>query len=449
VLDYKLRINDTGNSQVAAISAALKKAKFRWNEIDVGSSNVQVTGSRVTITLNEPLLKGLHWELSYPDTVFTDKAGNKAPALASHEFWTSDAQVPVIRVNRRSYDARAVGNGATPDSLVGTPGNNNIAYPGTPAVNTGWAAGTTVTDVNGWGISDFNTIHYRIESETPGAVLRSTVYGADAAARRTNRAGVTAAFSGNVYDTNNANQVANSAWNATTQTNGTWILSNLVRRSNSTYTVTENGNTTTRTWAGTYYGFRSYNQDPTKATLDGILETSYSDFTSTTRQSTVTFGALEAGKAYIVAYARRTSDNSAGGTTIANTTSKKGYEGVFRTVIALLNDGNLANVGNNRAVFVEGSNVKNGMPSIAGFPVQDAAETGDNRFIKMFYRNSGNTSNAQLVWVSTEIVCEWYFIKWGGRQDGSTHMSDGEVNNYLTVGYGDLSYGYNLRSNND
>jgi len=436
VLDYKLSINDTTNTKIIAISDVLKKANFRCQEIDV--ANVAINGKEVTITLNQPLLIGLHWELSYPAGTFADEAGNNAPALASHEFWTGGAQTPVIRVNRRSYDARQVGVDLSPPIIVnnaisGTrgqyPSNTNL-----PGTTTDWnTAGFTVSDTTGWGFDDFKTIHYRIETETPGATLTSGVYSDTAANRRTNRAGVTAAFGGNVYTVNANNQLTDSAWNDTTQTDGTWILSNLIRRANSSYTVTENGNSITRTYSGTYQGFRSYNKDATIANINGVGLSAFN-----TGQGIVSFDALEAGKSYVVALATR-----------GTQTSARGYEGVFRTVIALYNNGgNYANNGANKAVFVEGSNIKNGMPSISGFPVQDAAESGDSRFVKMFYKYSG-TNNAQLVWVSTEIVCEWYFLKYGGNQDSSTHMSDGEVNNYLTVGYGDLSYGYNLRSSND
>jgi len=443
VLDFKLRINDTGNSQITAISNALKAVKFRWQEIDVGNLGVSTSENIVTITLNEPLLKGLHWELSYPKGVFTDIAGNDAPAVTSHEFWTTDAQVPVIRVNRRSYDARPVNaSGSTPGSLMTSAG----AYPASPAANTGWNAGTTVTDINGWGFSDFNTIHYCIESETPNAVIYYGSYNGDTANRITNKSSVTAAFSGSVHDANASNHVADSAWNNRTATDGTWILNNLIRRGNSTYNVKENGVSVTRTagtTGGTYYGFRSYNKDATIANLKGV---SLSYFANSNKQGALTFGELEAGKGYVVATARRTSDNTAGGTLIG-AVSDIGYEGVFRTVIAIYNTGDFAQFGTTRAVLVEGTNIKNGIPSIAGFPVKDAEETGDNRYVKMFYRNS--TDNAQLTWISTEIVCEWYFLKYGGRVNGSTHMNVGEVSNNLTVGYGDLTYGHNLTSYND
>jgi hypothetical protein len=297
--------------------------------------------------------------------------------------------------------------------------------------------------MNGWGINDFNTIHYRIETETPGATLRSGAYGLDMAARRTNRGSVTANYANeNVSVTNTSNPVnpvVNSTWDNTTATNGQWILTNLIRRAGTTansYTVTENANTVTRTFTGNYYGFRSYNKDATIANINGV---GLAAFNSNNNQGVMSFNQLEAGKGYVVAEATRA-------TTPAQT-SAKGYEGVFRTVIALYNTGNVANVGDTKPVMVEGSNIKNGMPSVAGFPVRDAEETGDNRYIKLFHRRTAN--NAQLLWVSTEIVCEWYFIKYGGRQNASTHMNAGEVNNYLTVGYGDLTYGYNVSSSND
>jgi hypothetical protein len=461
VLDYKLRINDTTpEGPIEKINDVLKKAKFRWQEIDVASTTV--SGNTVTITLNEPLLEGLHWDLYYPTGAFTDTAGNSAPAVTAaspHTFWTAGVQTPVIRVNRRSYDARAVGSPTLNDL---SQQSSRGSYP-TPPANTNWNVGTTVTDLNGWGIDDFNTIHYRIESETPGATLNSGIYGNGKTARQTNKASVTAVYvtqSGDtsIIGTGNANVLTGkttSTWYvgvaAGDQNNGEWILSNLVRRVNSEYTVIENGNTVTRTRRTNYRGYRSYNSDATFGNLDGVGLTSFGNMSSgSVNQGTVSFDRLEAGKSYIVAQASRTGQPD----------SKKGFEGVFRTVIALANYNttgpitNNASIGSTRPVMVEGSNIKNGMPSVAGFPVRDAEETGDNRYIKMFYRNGADPTNAtegndQLLWVSTEIVCEWYFIKYGGRQNTSTHMSAGEVNNYLMVGYGDLTYAINIASSQD
>jgi len=433
VLDYKLRINDTTDTKISDIRDVLTKTKFRWQEIDV--INTSVSGNTVTITLNEPLLEGLQWDLFYPEGAFTDMAGNLASEVADtapHYFWTEGVQTPVIRVNRRSYDARAVGSPILNDLSLQT---SRGSYPTPPGTTTNWnTADIVVTDFNGWGMTDFNTVHYRIETETPDATLTSGILGDTTTSRRTNKGSVTVAFgTGNVFDVNPQNQVTDSIWTNTGNTNGEWILTNLIRRRNSSYTILENGNTVTRNAAGTYNGFRSYNSDVTIADIDGVM---LSSFSSIINQGMVSFDELEAGKSYVVAQAAR-----------GGYTSARGYDGVFRTVIALYNNGTVANVGATRPVMVEGSNIKNGMPSIAGFPVRDAEETGDNRYIKMFYRRT--TDNAELIWVSTEIVSEWYFIKYGGRQNASTHMSSGEVNNYLTVGYGDLSYGFNLSSSND
>ncbi len=108
--------------------------------------------------------------------------------------------------------------------------------------------------------------------------------------------------------------------------------------------------------------------------------------------------------------------------------------------------------------MLQGSNVKNGMPSIAGFPVYDAEESGDNRYLKLFYyvgrttaaAGDTNIGAAQLYWVSTEIVSQWYELNCGRQnQDNGTgtgtHQQRGDVNNYILSGYGDLSYAKDQR----
>ena len=433
VLDYKYGITQNV-AAVNNIRATLNKAKFRWQEIDIVSVDVPNNNSAtVTINFNEPLLRGLQWDVYYPEGAFTDLAGNNAPAsgynssgvmLADNTdywFWSDGVQTPVIRVNRRSYDGRN----------SNWYSNTNRTH--TNPTNTGtWAAATAVTDTDGWGILNFNNIHYRVESETPGASLTVGTYqGATA-----NKGAVTAAWSGNVQTTNSGATVINDyAWDRTIEsTAGTWTLNNLIRRgrnnTNQTYTVlTRNGTPESRTSQGTFAMYRSFNRDLLSTELSSISLTGVTNnHQGSSYQGILTFGELEASKSYIAAQASR-SDGTV-------TTSAKGYEGVFRTVIALLYTANRAST----FQLVEGSNVKNGMPSIAGFPVQDAAESGDNRFVKAFFRNSAT----QFYWVSTEIVCEWYFLRWGGGGTSGTHMSEGEVNNYLTVGYGDLTYGFGV-----
>jgi hypothetical protein len=454
---------------VPDIRDVLVKTKFRWQEIDVALGTVTINGSTVTIILNEPLLKGLEWELSYPAGTFTDLAGNFAAAQAENNyiFWSAGVQKPVIRVNRKSYDARTsnwhVPRGNDDDT-------SSYTY-AAPAAETGW------------GITDFDTIDYRIESETPGAGinyavsdLRNSTYPTvtnptTAQNVAFNAVSVTGTnWTGavpNVYAVANQYTAVNWDRNNLQQARSFWVRPNLIRRDG--YSGQGDADTATvrcryyvngelRYSAGTLSMFRSYNRDATLTTSNGVPGLNTLTLTSGTTNAgwfkgTVAFGTLldgnlEAGKRYIVAEATRT----------GQTASLNGYEGVFRTLIVLNGQtgGGRTNttngVGLSRGkILVEGSNIKAGLPSVAGFPVQDGSDTGDNRFAKMMYNvdsttpngniNANDANNRRFYWVSTEIVCEWYFVYFG---NGGRYMRTGDVNNYMMVGYGDLTYGYSI-----
>jgi hypothetical protein len=452
VLDYQYRIDTTtANSPVALIRGVLTKAKWRWQELDVVSS-ISVSGNTVTINLAEPLHKGLQWDLYYPAGAFTDMAGNSAPAITdgNYWFWSSGVQTPVIRVNRRSFDARAVGTGPT---NLRDPNTRTYNVPGNTGDTATWNATTAVTDLNGWGIGDFNTVHYRIESETPGATIYSGTRAGNSWSAAGGYGSVTAAWTGSVA-TNNSTAINARNWNAAlgTAVNGQWVLANLIRREGTggalNYTVTEYENAVRRDFEGTFGLLRSYNRDAQKAELDSLINTAGTALTNG-YQGVMTFSNLQASKNYVAAAARI--NHGGANTNFVNDNTSYGYEGIFRTVVALLRPNQSAPTNNSYPNLVEGSNVKNGMPSVAGFPVRDAEETGDNRFIKLFYHTTA--TSREYYWVSTEIVCEWYFIKHGGNNNNNngsaTHQSVGEVNNYLTVGYGDLTYGIGIRGYND
>jgi len=433
VLDYKYGITQNVTA-VNNIRTALTNAKWRWQEIDVVNTsigNTPTTNHIVTITLNEPLLKGLDWDVYYPEGAFTDLAGNPATGSgttptdptqwsgSTFYFTTPGVQPPVIRVNRRSYDGRTANweNQGTYNSPQNTSNNDNINS------ETAWINTTEVTDDNGWGIRDFRTVHFRVETESPGVVPTAQYFRGDAG----NKGGITAAWSGTI---------GTSTWTTTTQTVGTWVTTNLIRRAGAgqTYTVTtKNSTTEARTSQDNLRMFKSYNKDLTGSDLGyptgtaGVTLTSapLSANAATLRQGVITFDSLQASKSYIV------------GSATFNGVTAKGVEGVFRTVIMINQDTGKGST----YLAVEGSNIKNGMPSVAGFPVRDAEESGDCRFIKLFYNQ---TDQSQFYWVSTEIVCEWYFLSWANGS-GGTHQRTGEVNNYFMIGYGDLTYGYNIQ----
>ena len=479
VLAYSNGIHDT-TSAIANIRKTLVRAKFRWQEIEVGWENVKIdgtvggTGTTVTITLNEPLLKGLQWDLSYPAGTFTDLAGNPAGVKTegSYTFWSEGVQKPVIRVDRKSYDAR------TSNWWVPRDNNNdarNYTY-------------TEPTNGSGWGINDFNRVNFRIESETPGVTIkygitgrRNSIGNTDAGAfnsvtvnaATTNQAAGTGGaadhtgIAGNIWSgsipATSSGAYALTTWNVL-YTDGRntrdnfWVRPNLLRKfggsgNYDTARNIQNVNGDQRRSAGYLSVIHSYNRDATLAT-DGIMTglsvltldktgpnlgyaADYVEFPAT---GTYTYS-LEAGKSYVVATATRGTAESA-----------RGYEGVFRTLVILNNQrGDRGRQGANGQhansigkVLAEGSNNKAGTPSIAGFPLQDGAELGDSRFAKMMYNvdehNSGTnkTTGKRFLWVSTEIVCEFYFIYFG---NGGNQMRTGDVNNYLMVRYGDLTFG--------
>jgi len=449
VLDYQYGITQDITA-VNNIRTALTHAKWRWQEIDV--VNTSITGSTVTIPLNEPLLKGLEWDVYYPAGAFTDLAGNSAAGSgttntdptqwsgAAYYFTTPGVQPPVIRVNRRSYDART--------SAWTEQGQDNYGPPG----NTGsWnTTGIEIDDTKGWGIGNFNYVHYRVESESSAVKQGATVSAQYFKGATSNKGAVKGSWTltenASVANTG-ATTVNDTNWGNTTATTGagSWVLSNLIRRTGTpTYNVvTKNGTTESRTGTGTLRLLRSYNRDLTAiqlgiaaGTAETLSNSALSTADATKGQDFLTFDDLEASKSYII------------GSATCNGETAKGVEGIFRTVIVF-------NYDTDRRVnyiAIEGSNIKNGMPSVAGFPVQDAAETGDCRFIKTFY----SSTLRRFYWVSTEIVCEWYSISWGGRKSNSstpqrngTHQNVGETNNYLMVGYGDLTYGYNVLRYNE
>jgi len=409
VLDYQYLIHDTTGA-VANIRNALTRVGFRRQDIAVTSTaNVAINNNTVTITLSEPLLPGLQWGLFYPEGTFADGAGNSAPALgpdlsanvladSTYWFWSSGVQRPVIRVDRKSYDARS--------------GNPNLNG-GAPTYNANGNAGT---------IASFNTIEYRIETETPRAgIFYGTREGSGWTTGGSGR--VTGAWTGDVGGTNWAGGGAN--------TTGTWVQTNLIFRSgNGNYTVQENGISISHAIQN-YYGFRSFNRDITETELTGLTMATGNATQAFT--SSFTYADLEASKSYVAAEARVDHTNVTTATAYGGTatyTSQKGYEGVFRTVIAIIR------TSDSNYIAMMGTNVKNGIPTVAGFPAKDGAHDTDQRYMKLFY----NSAARRHYWVSTEIVTNWYMQS--VRNQGGNYQETGDTVNWLTAGYGDLSYAY-------
>jgi hypothetical protein len=104
-----------------------------------------------------------------------------------------------------------------------------------------------------------------------------------------------------------------------------------------------------------------------------------------------------------------------------------------------MNQAGVTITNNNNPILFLGTNVRSGMPTIPGFPVRDGVEQRDSRYSKILYRNA-NT----YYWVSSEMVSQW-FIQTFGRGNGGSHGRQGDANDWLTAGYGDLSFGFNMQ----
>jgi len=381
-------------------------------------------------------------------------------------------------VDRKSIDYRAT---------VNTVYDSNFT-PGDPTSNGGVSS------------SSFNTINFRMESETPGAVIKfGTLRGvanetaAPAVQQATyNNGGYTGDFTtwttfpntvtgltiNNIYFSMGSNTFANGGNpnSPTTTVNadpGTWIAPNLLRKSilgrfiavnisgnkadNTNdglhfYTM-ENGSLVKRQGMGNLQVYRTYNKDATQSDLDkvtlgpatGTAPREYAFSSGNSNQITT----LRASKNYVIAQA---SVNHIG---ISPDAAATGYEGIFKTIVMLKNPGPRPNPDptasvndkpfdpGNKAVGLSSSNLANGSPSIAGFPV--LMGSGDLRYTRVM-EQYGTTNGTQLLWISTEIVSQAFFGM-SSPQNSSSLMAQpwtrfGDSGANLTGGYGELTYSY-------
>jgi len=484
VLDYQYKNLFDTTGVVNNIRAVLDNAKWRWQEIAVTSGNVTTSGNSVTINLPEPLLPGLQWDVIYPDGTFTDQAGNAAVGVTkgSYWFWSKGVQKPVIRVERKSYDARISAN--YNKSSYGT----NIYY--------------NANGYNNGTITDFNTVNYAITSETPQArIFHGTLEGKNMSGGgkgsiigRWDSTTPVPVADGTLGITADATILWQGTKAAATKYIGRWVRPNLIFRNRDT----AGGNYTTmlespvsQTVGNGFFGFRSYNKDATETDVQDITigttipsagaVTSLISFAPSTPgvPASSDYRNLEASKNYIAAIARidhkTTASNGTNTFNTADYSSITGYEGVFRTVVMMYQAGRTGSDGNQTNIttgahplMISGSNVRNGLPTVAGFPLKDGTHRTDSRYVKFFYRgtngagdngtvggayNRGNAESTQTIptnhtnafyWVTTEIVSSWYF-QIIGRGDGTaTSSTIGDVEDWMSGGYGDLSYALDL-----
>jgi len=430
------------NTVVTNIRTVLDNAKFRWQEIAVTQSNVNFSADRRTVIINltEPLLPGLQWTLHYDAGTFADEAGTPVAASArgAYWFWSGGVQKPVIRVERKSYDARTAAN------VTATAQTN-------PTYTADGHAGT---------IASFDTVAYRIVSETPNSrIFYNTQLGSASTGNGFTRGSALGAWEGDINTTTLADITSGTTikWEGTKANAGhnvgAWVRPNLIFRNNTgttavSYTVMDEGVQTPRAVNSGYFGLRSYNRDASVTDL-AISDANLTNTTTTGRvTANIPFGtanALQASKNYIVANTRIDHSNvpaTGSNYSAATYTSQRGYEGVYRTVLMM---NQIVNTGTNPTTNyppkVNGSTRQSGLPTIAGFPLKDNATGNDSRYMKVMYRVGTGNTDRQWYWVSTEIVSQIY-IQIHGRGIGTNTSfgTQGDSYDWMTMGYGDLTY---------
>ena len=486
VLDFKYPIMENGaiffpsgantgnyttriNTDITNIRKTLNAAHFRWKEIDVISSAVQVSegsaekpahyGLKVTITLDRPLPAGMKWDITIDEGAFEDEAGNKINEVSAGTFWfwSGGVQKPVIRVDRRSMDYRTVSN-LTSYFSKGSGGSPTFPYSPQPFVN-----GESGTRAYNTHIDSFNFIGFRVETETPGVTdfKYSTLKG------QSQTSGDTGYEFGAIHMTGwgNTTDLAYSGlgsanWNALgSATMGEWVRPNLIRRvitgkghtgSGLKYRVTENGTDTTNTGTGNMQILRSYNKDATKTQLDTQYSSSsanvnagtsyYLNIRAHTTIADQYLQSLKASKNYVIAQAVAPHSGT-------KPKTAKGYEGIFKTIVVMYHgngtNGEFAPSANGMApTVILGSNSLAPNSTIPGFPLM--LQNVDCRYLKYMYNGSGPGAGNNMSWMTTEIVSSWLVS--GASADNNSgllanpRMLHGDAGSYVSAGYGDLIY---------
>jgi len=147
------------------LRAVFNAAEWKWQRIPV--SNVSVSGSTVTVTLNEALQKGRIWEVLVEEGAFQDLAGNPSVGVdgtysynssgPGYRFWSAGTETPVVRVDKITYDGR-------------------VSYTN-PTTNARRQANINLGFINASNVQQIPPIDtkVRIDCETPGAAIRYNV----------------------------------------------------------------------------------------------------------------------------------------------------------------------------------------------------------------------------------------------------------------------------------
>jgi len=504
VLDFTTDLYEGTNA--TNLREIFDAAEWKWQKISVTSSYVTVNNNKVTVNFPQSLDPGRIWEVLIDSGAFQDAAGNQSEEVKHgtgnkgsskisdyYRFWTEGTAVPVIRVDRVSYDARNMLDNKT----LGFVDANNV--PTRPPVD----------------------MRVRIDCETPGASITYGVIRTSYTLNPSADASTSDAFSSTStsdtnffhhtgFVTNPTNDGGSNTWNNrpgyqrntignedadTNKTNGFFnklLVPNTVDTGTAALTngaipYTALSGLTTGTSYKTYAtnggitwntgtGAGIYNTD---IHVIYVGENYTSAYNSSILAGSNTDRKLYSGRRdYVAAIAQKSAISAATGTggSVRNvgpalTASARGMEGVYKTTLVYRdpqrNNPYTANTNNPTnylsRLLVQGFDVPV-MPVVAGFPLRDADSTNEannaysNYFSKCAWRygtgtafdaftatyletNPTDRGGNNHVWVSWEIVTDWYQKAKGFRGTGGNYLNNNSHNANTVLGtYGAVIY---------
>ena len=501
VLDFQTDLYTGTNA--TNVRTILTAARWKWQMISVTSSYVSISNNIVTVTIPETLGEGRNWEVIVPDGAFQDMAANASQPVnaGTFRFWSQGTAAPVIRTEKISYDANNFGSTSHPNVALGFVNANN--YPLRPPVDTRVridceTPGATIKynlirtsysfNVNGAVFTDtsatdaaFFGADYTQGGTTVG-YTKNNLGNADVAAGNRDSEGF---FSGLLVP----RTVQTPATGAPALSNGTVAISNLNTLGSNIRSNFDSNGITYRTVAAAT-GAESFNFYTTGTNVRYMYvgdayatgTTAPANITATGAGPAIvtasmtnpdTHASLYTGRRdYIIAVARKNqvTANGTNNGVLAGpvlTVSEAGREGVFKT--------NLLYRQPRRSYTVGGTTTANAnltrflvqgfdqpvIPVVAGFPLRDADSTNSNSdafnnyFSKSAYRLGSHdtnisytttpaAANSHYIWVSWEIVTDWYQKAKGFSMNltGNYMNNAGNNANSVAAPYGGVIYRY-------
>jgi hypothetical protein len=473
VLAYQHDLYGGANEQ--RLRDVFNAAKWKWQEIASTSGSVAVSGSTVTITIND-LQPGRIWEVLMTEGAFRDDAGNSCAAIVDSEaagvkyrFWSAGTAQPVIRVDKYSHGDHYHGQYFRGDQITRpaidtkvridceTPGAG-ITYGVIRTKYTMPAGGTTFTDGSGTDAAFFNHdyvpyIYNTITINSGGGSTNNTIgNGGNLSPPPKDGDGY---FIGLLVP--NAIEPGGGTFTGdVTSHNGAIDWSSLtVKAADLTYcSVAANGAVTydTPTLQPFFYAGDAYNTTSDLATgdTDSRLYTGRRD--------------------YVVAVATKAAVNAGVSAGPGLSGSGRAYEGVFKTTLLYRNFGIESN-----CLLIQGFD-EPVVPATPGFPLRLTytdtapiptdyhstwAEHMFTYYTKQAYRQGGtlpsmggigrvqtgddsgrSDRNNNYIWVSWDIVTDWYQMAKGALNSFNFLQRNNYNYNGVLATYGAVTYRY-------